>query len=261
MKWIKRLLYFIFSLYAIGCIVLYFNQERMIFIPHKLPSNFSFSAGEEINIPVDDNVNLNALWLKNANSKGVILYFHGNKGSNRRCLRQTDNLYGHGYDVFMPDYRGYGKSDGEIYSEDQLMTDAQKTYDFLRQHYDENEIVLLGYSLGSGIATRLAQDNNPQQLYLVSPYKSMVAMKNIIAPFVPSFLMKYPLRTDQKLPQVDCPITIFHGTSDELIPYDHAVFLKEQQPNAIELVALNGVSHRGAIFSNLLRKKLRQSLN
>ena len=261
MKWIKRFFYFLFFLYSVACVLLYFNQERIIFLPSPLASSFSFSAGDEINIPVADNVNLNGLWLRSPNSKGVILYWHGNKGSNRRCLHQAQNLYGLGYDVFMPDYRGFGKSGGKIYSEKQLMADAQKAYDYLLEHYKEKEIALLGYSLGSGIAAHLAMENNPQQLFMVAPYKSMVAMKNLIAPFIPSFLMKYQLRTDKILTQIDCPITLFHGTNDELIPYEHSVFIQNQQPNKIKLVTLKGVGHRKAIFSNLLRSKLGQALN
>ncbi len=189
------------------------------------------------------------------------MYWHGNKGSNRRCLRQADNLYGLGYDVFMPDYRGYGKSGGVIHSEKQLMTDAQKAYDYLLEHYSEKDIALLGYSLGSGVAAHLAMENNPRQLFMVAPYKSMVAMKNLIAPFVPSFLMKYQLRTDEILTKIDCPIMLFHGTQDELIPYEHSLFFQKQQPNKIELVALEGVGHRRAIFSSLLRSRLSQALN
>ena len=260
MKWIKRFFYFLLSLYIISCGVLYLGQEKMIFFPSLLSSDFTFRNGEEIYIPIGDDMNLNALWLRKPNSRGVILYWHGNKGSNQRCLHQAENLYGLGYDVFMPDYRGYGKSDGSICSEEQLLADAQKVYDFLLLHYQEKKIVLLGYSLGTGIATHLAVENKPQQLFLVSPYKSMIAMKNIILPFIPSFLMKYKFRTDEKLKKVHCPITLFHGTRDELIPYEHSVFMHNQQPQKIKLIELSGASHRSAIFSHLLRSELAQSL-
>jgi len=259
MKWLKRLFYLGVTLYVLACVVLFFFQEKLIFHPSSLPKSFQFRAGQEVTIAVEDGIELNALWLKQRSAKGVILYWHGNKGSNRRCLHQAENLYGLGYDVFMPDYRGYGKSAGQPKSEKQMHQDAQKVYDYLLEHYKEEQIAVLGYSLGSGVATHLALENNPQQLFLVAPYKSLVAMKNIIAPFVPSFLMKYKMRTDQKIKKIDCPITLFHGTADELIPYEHSLFLKNQQTKA-ELVSLQGVSHRGAIFSQLLRRTLGQKL-
>ena len=256
MKWLKRLFIFVLFLYALGCGALYLQQERMIFQPNSLPKSFEFWAGEEVYVPVADDVDLHALWLRSGRSQGVVLYWHGNRGSNRRCLRQAENLAGLGYDIFMPDYRGYGKSDGEIYSEGQLFSDAQAVYDWLLQHYREDQIVLLGYSLGSGAATYLASQNNPRHLCLVAPFQSMLAMKEMFAPFIPSFLLKYPLRNDLRLPDVSSPITLFHGSRDELIPYDHSVYLQGLQPQASRLVQLNGSGHRGAIFSDVLRREL-----
>lgn len=260
MKWIKRLALLLLTLYGLACGVLFFQQEQMIFQATKLPSDFSFWTGEEIFIPLADEVRLHALWLRQDKPRGVILYWHGNRGSNRRCLRQAEKLYGLGYDVFMPDYRGYGKSGGNISSQKQLFADAQTTYDWLLQHYSEDRLVLLGYSLGSGIATQLAKENQPQQLFLVAPYRSMIAMKNLILPVAPSFLMKYPLRNDKNLPKINCPITLFHGTNDELIPFAHSQYLHTLQPQLSELVPLNGIGHRGAIFSQQVRRVLTQKL-
>lgn len=261
MKWIKRLAYFFGILYALVCVVLYFQQERIIFNPTVLEDSFQFWEGKEVYVPVEDDVNLHAIWLQQPDAHGVVLYWHGNRGSNRRCLRQAENLAGLGYDVFMPDYRGYGKSDGKISSEEQLFTDAQQVYDWLKQHYSEDQIVVLGYSLGSGVATYLATTNQPQHLCLVAPYRSMVEMKNLILPIVPSFLVKYPLRNDQRLADVKVPVTLFHGTRDELIPFEHSIFLQKLLPLSAQLVSLDGDGHRRAIFSSVLRQKLQQIIN
>lgn len=258
MKWIKRFFYFLGFLYLLMCIVAFFGQEKLIFHPVKLATNFPMRIGQEVYVPIDDNLEMHAMWLRQANSKGVILYWHGNMGSNRRCLQQAEHISSGGYDVFMPDYRGYGKTAGTITSERQLMADAQKAYDYLLQHYDEQKIIVGGYSLGTGVATRLAVDNQPQQLLLIAPYRSLVAMKNTIVPFLPSFLMKYKFRTDENITKVSCPVTMFHGRNDELIPYDHSVYLQGLAPDNIELVSLNGVGHRGVVFSGLIPTKLRE---
>jgi len=117
--------------------------------------------GEEIEIDVSDEISLNTLWMKEPNAKGLIIYWHGNKGNLRRCSRQAEMVAGNDYDILIPDYRGYGKSDGYIYSESQLLEDAQKVYDWAVQHYNENQIILLGYSLGTGVASYLAAHNQP----------------------------------------------------------------------------------------------------
>lgn len=260
MKWLKPLIYFLLCAYLLACTLLYFNQEQLIFHPRQLPDNYAFRAGQEVFIPVDDDVDLHALWLKEPRSKGVILFWHGNVGSNRRCLRQADQLTGLGYDIFMPDYRGYGKSDDEMRNEYQMYDDAQAVYDWLKQHYREDQIVVLGYSLGTGVSTFLAQENNPERLVLVAPYQSMVAMKNLILPVAPSLLLKYPLRNDEQLPNASCPVLIFHGTGDELIPPQHSEYLQSLVPDRSELYLLPGVSHRGAIFSSTLRAELTRAL-
>ena len=260
MKWLKRLIYFIIILYLLFCTALFFFQEKIILAPDKLPDSHIFRQGEEVDIAVDNGVSLNCLWLKEPPSKGVILYLHGNKGSNRRCLHQAQNMNGHGYDIFMPDYRGYGKSNGKIHSDKQLYADVQKVYEFLKKQYAEDKIVVVGYSLGTGMASYLAANNKPQQLVLLAPYVSMIDMKDRHAPFVPDFLLKYKLRNDQHLRQALCPVTLFHGTNDQVIPYESSKILQRIDPENIKLITLEGESHRGTIFNNLFRRKAGEML-
>ena len=240
----------IVGLYVLGCIALYLAQENIIFLPDKLPESYQFRQGEEVEIQVDADIYLNCLFVKQFPSKGVILYLHGNKGSNARCLRQAERLMGLGYDIFMPDYRGFGKSDGSIRSEKQLLSDAQKVYDHLKSRYDESQIVVIGYSLGTGIASYLAAENDPQQVILNSPYVSFIDLKDRRIPFIPDFLVKYPLSNAQHLSQANEKVTLFHGTNDELIPYDSSISLSQIDPSRINLVPLEDSGHRRAIFHN-----------
>lgn len=261
MKLLKKLGLILLIGYVLLCVGLYTQQNRIFFNPQKLSNNHTFRAGEEVAIKVADNISLNCIWLKEPRSKGVILYLHGNKGSNRRCLYQAQNMAGNQYDIFMPDYRGYGKSDGTIYSEQQLYADVQKVYNFLKQHYTEQQIVLAGYSLGSGMASWLAAHNQPQQLFLIAPYISLVDMKNRFTYFAfPDFLVKYPLNNRQHLATVRCPVTLFHGTNDELIPFDSSETLQEVNPTNIQLIPLEGVGHRRAIFDGQFRATVRELL-
>ena len=260
MNWIKRLLYFVLFLYAILCVGLYFFQEKIILYPDKLPKDYVFREGEEVELEVASGIALNCLWLKEPPSNGVILYLHGNKGSNRRCLRQAQNMAGHGYDIFMPDYRGYGKSGGSAQSDKQLYADMQKVYDFLKKHYDEDKIVVVGYSLGTGMASYLAANNHPQQLMLLAPYISMVDMKDRHIPIIPDFVLKFKLRNDQNLKKVQCPITLFHGTNDQVIPYEASRVLQKIKESTTQLITLEGESHRGTIFNNLFRRRVGELL-
>lgn len=254
LSWIKKLTIAILTLYLLLLAGVFIVQERLIFLNDRLPESYMFAEGEEVEIEVDKGIYLNCLWLKEPDSKGVILYLHGNKGSNRRCLHQAATFRGLGCDVFMPDYRGFGKSDGHNRNEQQLLADVQKVYDFLRQHYDESQIIVAGYSLGSGMATWLAAHNHPARVILVAPYVSLVHMKDQLFPLVPDFVLKYPLRSDEYLKAVRAPVTIVHGTEDELIPYESAETLHRLFPEKTELIPVPGAGHRRVIFSDVLRQ-------
>ncbi len=165
--------------YIIGGLLLYSFQESFIFPATKLNPNYKFrfdNEFEEINIQTDDDINLNAILFKNPNSKGVVLYFHGNGGTIQGWGHQANSFIVAGHDILFLDYRGYGKSEGKIQSEAQLLEDAQKVYDYLKVTYPENTIVLCGTSIGTGIATYLASNNNPNSLILNSPYYSLISL-------------------------------------------------------------------------------------
>lgn len=259
MKWIKRIGIFIFSLYVIVCGALYFMQERLIFNPDKLDESYVFTEGEEVELPVTEGVSLNCLWMKEPSSRGVILYLHGNRGNNRRCYHQAQSVAGNGYDIFMPDYRGFGKSDGHISSEKQMFSDAQAAYDFLKKHYSENQIVVWGYSIGTGMASYLAANNHPQQLVLLAPYTSVCDLKNDRAPFLPDFLLKYQFRCSDFLKKVDFPVTLLHGEYDEVIPYKCSEQLQALNQKMFKLVKIPD-GHRGVVFSDIFRNTVRNLL-
>jgi len=257
---LKKLLIVSGLLYLLFCGGIYLFQDHLIFDPRPLAADYRFGVGEEVNVAVGEGISLNCLWVREQPSKGVILYLHGNRGSNRRCLRQARGMMGNGYDLFMPDYRGYGKSQGRISSEAQLLADAQAVYDFLKQHYAEHQIVLVGYSLGSGMASYLAAHNHPRQLVLLAPYLSLTDMKDRMLPFVPDFLVKYPLSNQRFLQQARCPAILFHGEEDEVIPFEASVKLQAQNPQRVQLVPVQRTGHRGLIFSPTFTDHFRRLL-
>ena len=254
-KVFKRLFIVIAMLYIILLIVAYFAQEQLLFNPDKLSESHVFRAGQEVELEVATEVSLNCIWIDNPRDHGVILYLHGNRGSNRRCLRQLLVYDGLGYDLFMPDYRSYGKSDGSMLSQRQAYGDMQVVYDHLKEQYGEERIIILGYSLGSAMASHLAATNTPKSLHLVAPYKSMIAMKNKFAPVVPSFLLKYPFRNDKNLANVSCPVNLYHAPDDKLIPYNHGKSLSEINPS-FKFIDLPGSGHRGSIFNDAVRRNM-----
>ena len=259
---LKKFLLFLLAFYLIVIVLLYLFQEKLLFFPTVLPKDYPFKFAnefEEINIKVDEEIALNTLLFKSNDPKGVVLFFHGNGGAIHGWWQGADIYVRNNYDVMYVDYRGYGKSDGKINSEKQLVDDAQKVYDFLKEKYAEETIIVSGTSIGTGIAAQIAVKNNPKLLILNSPYASLKALIKEKVLLVPSIIMKYQLETKNYIKAAKLPIFIFHGEKDTLIPSEHAQQLKAIN-NHIELQILKGVGHNNLNQSAVFRKELTRIL-
>lgn len=237
------------ALYILICGILFMFQEKFIFFPQKLNKNFQFSFNnqkfEEKNIRTRDNVLLNGLLFKADSSKGVIFYLHGNAGSLESWGWVASAYTDLNYDVFIVDYRGYGKSEGHISSERQVFDDMQLMYDELKKNYSEDKIIVLGYSIGTGPATKIASDNNPRLLILQAPYYSLTDMMKHFYPIIPAFILKYKFETYKYIQKCKMPVVIFHGKQDEVIYYGSSLKLKEHFKNADTLITLDEQGHNG----------------
>ena len=252
------------GLYAIICVLLFFFQEKLIFFPEKLNRNFKFNFDqnfEEINIRTKDNKLLNSLLFKADNSTGVIFYLHGNAGALNSWGDAAKTYTNLNYDVFMLDYRGYGKSEGTISGQKQIFEDIQTAYDLLKKNYPEDKIIVLGYSIGSGLAAKVASENNPGLLILQAPYYSLTDLVRHTFPIIPTFLLKYKFETNRYLKDCKMPVVIFHGDQDEVIYYGSALKLKEQYKDQITLIPLIGQGHNGMTENMEYRMEIRKVLS
>ncbi len=239
-------------LYLGVCLFFYSKQDDILFVPTKLAADYAFTfPGTFTERKIKTNgATLSGLLFKSSltgtpadSSKGVIFYLHGNGGALNTWGSVASVYTGLGYDVFMLDYRGYGKSDGKITAEQQLFDDVQIGYDSLRALYPENKIVILGYSIGTCPATMLAALNKPRMLILQAPYFSMVDMMKHTYAFLPTFMLHYPLKTDEYIKTVKAPVVIFHGDADEVIYYGSSVKLHADCKPTDQLITLKGQGH------------------
>jgi len=247
----KKLLNF-FKVFFVVVVVLfgllYLFQEKMIFFPQKLAKDYKFNFNgnfEELNITTRDSVVLNGLLFKSKKPKGLIFYLHGNGGSLAGWGSVANAYTDLNYDVFIIDYRGYGKSGGEINGQEQVFSDIQMVYNKLLEKYDESNIIVLGYSIGSGIAAKIASVNNPKALILQAPYYSLVDLMKHYYPVIPTFILKYKFETNKYVEQCNMPIYIFHGLQDNVIYYASSVKLKERIKPTDTLITLQEQGHNG----------------
>ena len=244
--WIIQTLYWLAAAYFVLCMVFYFGQDFFFFRPERLPTWFSYKYPfpfREIDFDMEDGGRVNAILFEVPNSKGVVYYIKGNSRSIKGWGKFAKDFVGKGYDFFILDYRGFGKSRGKR-SESILYSDLQHAYRWLENEYPEQSIVLYGRSLGSGLAARIASWNHPRLLLLDSPYFSFYHQIRLYVFWLPlRWLLRYHIRTDQFIQKVECPVHLLHGTSDVLIPYRHSRQLAALKPQNIHLHPIKGAGH------------------
>lgn len=244
-KVLKKVALAIGLLYALSLTLLYFFQEKLLFHPMVLGKEhrFSFSGEfEEVYIPVEDDVKLHGILFKAKNSKGLVFYLHGNGGCVEGWGRSAGLYNLAGYDIFMLDYRGYGKSGGTIESEEQLNSDVEKAFLAMQKKYGST-IIIAGYSIGTGPAAHLAVAKNVKALILQAPYYSLTGLASEKVPLMPEFIKRYKFNTYNEIEKMKLPVYIFHGTEDKLIPFAHSQRLKEIGQENIILIPLPGEGH------------------
>ena len=204
-----------FIIGALGVFGYYYQmQESLIFRCKRLEPNHEFhfeTAFEEVNLPVGNGETVNGLhFFTESKSKGVVLYLHG-QGRNLLYWGERAEAYvHHGYD----------------------------------------EIIIHGVSLGTSMASYVATKNHPKMCILISPYYNMIETahfnKPILSRSVLKIILKYHLRTDTWISKVNCPLYIFHGTEDDLIPYSQSeMIVKKLEDTSVDykFYTLEGCGH------------------
>ncbi|MBD3615497.1 MAG: alpha/beta fold hydrolase [Gracilimonas sp.] len=216
--------------YVTICGYFFFVQEHIIFratpldTDHTYAYHFSF---EERWFEPEEGVKIHAIHAFADSAKGLVIYFHGNRGSNNTNQTKFNLFLNEGYDVLYPDYREYGKSTGRLWNEDDLVGDMRFLYSQMAKEYEEDSIILVGYSLGAGVAAEIAAVNDPKMLIMWTPFYSLLDMKDNQFPFLPDFLVRYPLRTDLALQKIEEPIHIFYAEEDQVLPVEQSLRLTE----------------------------------
>jgi fermentation-respiration switch protein FrsA (DUF1100 family) len=249
--WIgRRIVYW----YLIILVMLTFFQRYLIYQPTRAdaidPDVSGLMTGrvEAVRVPTADGLELNG-WLvhslspsgdanhNGAASRQAVIYFPGNAGHRGYRAIELDLLSRLGADAYLVDYRGYGDNPGKP-TEANLAADAQAIWKFVTttRHIKPAQVVLLGESLGGGVATRLASELSeagtpPGGLILRSTFSSLVDTASYHYPWLPVGMLlidRYP--SAERIAHVTCPVLVLHGNVDTIVPFELGKRLFEAAP-------------------------------
>lgn len=155
------------------------------------------------------------------NSRGVILFCHGNAGNISQRIDSFEIFRELGFSTFIFDYRGYGKSEGKP-SEKGTYRDAEGAWNYLvrEKKVKPEEIIVFGRSLGGGVASYLAKKYQPRALIIESSFTSISDIARALFPRLPSILpLRFKYNTRERLKDIHCPVLIVHSPDDLTIPF------------------------------------------
>ena len=239
------------SFYISNCIFVYLYQQRLMFFPWKgaspPPADLNI---QEVHPVTSDSIKLHAWWLMADSVKPTILFFHGNAGNISRGVKRMYFFKNMGFNVFAPDYRGYGISEGSVEKESDLYADALASWCFLTDSLNvpEQKIIIWGWSLGGAVAADLASRVECKALVMESTFTNMVDMASRVLWMLPyKILIRFPFRSDLRLAEVSEPVLFFHSRLDKVVPFGQGQKLHQQHQGRSKFVETDG-SHNSGIF-------------
>ena len=206
---------------------------------------------EDIALQAADGARLHGWFVPRADSERVLLFFHGNAGNISHRGDSVAIFHQLGLNVFIIDYRGYGKSEGKP-SEIGLYEDARSAWRYLTEtkKYHKDNIVVFGRSLGGIVATNLASEYQPGALILESTFSSAKDMASEIFPLMSYFVpMRFEFNCVERVQHVSSPVLVLHSPDDEIIPYrlGEKVYQTANEPKSF--VKLKGSHNTGFMSS------------
>jgi len=213
----------IFVIYFLVLVFLYFYQRNLLYHPNE--NNYS---GDKISVDIEkvkiqtaDNIELLG-WYHEKNLKDykTLVYFHGNAGSLENRIHKLNHFQDMNINFLIIAWRGFNGNKGKP-SERGLYVDGKSAIDWLKKKgVDEKNLILYGESLGTGVATHLAQNKNYAGVILETPFTSMVDAAKNFYPYIPiNLLLKDKFENFKKVKNINIPILVMHGEIDQIVPF------------------------------------------
>jgi fermentation-respiration switch protein FrsA (DUF1100 family) len=234
--------------------MMFMQQSSMIFFPYahleQTPGDWGLPY-QDVNLTTADGLQLHGWYIPHTDSSKVLLFFHGNAGNISHRRESIAIFHRQGLNVFIIDYRGYGKSQGDP-DETGLYRDADAAWQYLTQQkgIDKDNIIIFGRSLGGAVATRLASEVHPAALILESTFSSARDMARSIFPILSHVLIfRYKFNSMHTIKKINCPLLLMHSPDDEIIPFHIGEKLYKSANEPKRLIKMKGDHNNGFLLS------------
>ena len=215
----------------IGILVIYTSLLLLLFIfqrnlmYHPDENNYSDDKLEvdikKVKINTSDGLDLLGWFHKKDLKKfKTIIYFHGNAGKLENRIHKLNHFKDMDVNFLIIAWRGFSGNDGKP-SEESLYIDGNSAIKWLKNlGLSEKDIIIYGESLGTGVATEIAKNNNFAGLVLETPFTSMIEAAKNFYPYIPvRILLKDKYENDKKIKNINIPVFVMHGEADQIVPF------------------------------------------
>ena len=234
--------------------LVFFFQARLVYYPSGDITATPVDIGldfEDVVFTAEDGVKLSGWFIPAGQSRGVVLFCHGNGGNISDRLETIGILNRLGYSTFIFDYRGYGESEGKP-GEYGTYLDAEAAWNWLMEKHgvQPDRIVIMGRSLGGAVAAWLAGKHTPSALIIESSFTSIRDMGAELHPWLPvKLLSRFDYCTVDYLKKITCPVLVIHSPEDDLVPFSHGRRLYEAAGEPKEFLEITGSHNNGFLIT------------
>ena len=219
-----QIILFIFFIYFVILVFLYFYQRNLLYHPSE--NNYSGDKIlvdiEKVKISTSDNIQLLGWYhKKNLKDYKTLIFFHGNAGSLENRIHKLNHFQDMNINFLIIAWRGFSGNNGKP-SEQGLYEDGKSAIDWLiKKGVSEKNLILYGESLGTGVATHLAQNKSFAGIILETPFTSLIDAAKKFYPYIPvKFLLKDKFENYKKIKKINIPVLVMHGEADQIVPFE-----------------------------------------
>ena len=258
---VRRLVIILASLYILLVVGVYFDQRNLLYYPSHsyitLKEAYANRAFAELPVRTADGVDLKAWYAPATTKPFTFVFFHGNGDCLASAAEISDPYIATGYGFLVAEYRGYSGFRGKP-TEAGIYNDARAYLQALVAHGVRTEnMILLGHSLGTGVAVEMAKEFHAGGLILLAPYLSIPSMAQVQYPYLPAkYLVLDRFENERKIGDLHLPVLIVNGDRDEVIPPSQGRHLYDLANEPKEFHSLPGRGHNDA-FADLAPIALR----